>query len=300
MAAVLQLEPRLRVRTRFPDRSRFPGRPGRRLRLIESDRQHRPRPARSHQRAVYRRRRVLAALVGLGLVLTVARAGAALGGSSLATPERLPHVQHVVVEPGDTLWSIAAARRRRVTTCARSSTRWCTSLGDEHRASPARSIVGADALTPTRWRRSDYRALVRCPYCRANDDKVVDSRSAEESASAFGAGASASPAGGGSPPTSGSKRCRCSSASGRSDRAVRRRASSRPGIERSASGRLDDAAVDQLVADVEEELRAMGRRGPERPGRHGRARAAAGPRPRRVPAVRVGLQGLRGPRRLRA
>ena len=75
--------------------------------MIEPDRQPRPRPARRNQRAVYRRRRVLAALVGLGLVLTIARAGAALGGSSLATAERLPHVQHVVVEPGDTLWSIA-------------------------------------------------------------------------------------------------------------------------------------------------------------------------------------------------
>ena len=32
----------------------------------------------------------------------------------------------------------------------------------------------------------------------------------------------------------------------------------RAGIERSATGRLDDAAVDQLVADVEEELRAIG------------------------------------------
>ena len=73
----------------------------------------RPRSARRHQRAVYRRRRVLAALVGLGLVLTIARAGAALGGSSLATPERLPHVQHVVVQPGDTLWSIARRGRSR-------------------------------------------------------------------------------------------------------------------------------------------------------------------------------------------
>jgi hypothetical protein len=105
MAAVLQLEPR------FDD----PVPPVRRLRLVEPerfrpvevDRQFRPRPARSHQRAVYRRRRVLAALVGLGLVLTIARAGATLGGSSLATPERLPHVQLVVVAPGDTLWSVA-------------------------------------------------------------------------------------------------------------------------------------------------------------------------------------------------
>ena len=100
MAAVLQLEPRF-----FEPRPQGP--PVRRLRLIEPDRRHDPRSARSHQRAVYRRRRVLAALVGLGLLLTIARAGAALGGSSLATSERLPHVQQVVVQPGDTLWSIA-------------------------------------------------------------------------------------------------------------------------------------------------------------------------------------------------
>ena len=50
---------------------------------------------------------MLAALAGLGLVLSVARAGVALGGSSLADAERLPHVQRVVVEPGDSLWSIA-------------------------------------------------------------------------------------------------------------------------------------------------------------------------------------------------
>jgi len=102
MAAVLQLEPRF-----GDDLGYVPAQPIRRLRLIEPNRQPRPRPARSHQRAVYRRRRVLAALVGLGLVLTIARAGSALGGLTLATPERLPHVQHVVVQPGDTLWSIA-------------------------------------------------------------------------------------------------------------------------------------------------------------------------------------------------
>ena len=105
MAAVLQLEPR------FDD----PIAPVRHLRpientienTIEKTRQYRPRPARRHQRAVYRRRRVLATLVGLGLVLTITRAGATLGGSSLATPERLPHAQQVVVAPGETLWSIA-------------------------------------------------------------------------------------------------------------------------------------------------------------------------------------------------
>ena len=102
MAAVLQLEPR------FIEPVIEPVPPVRRLRLVEPDRQYRPRSARSHQRAVYRRRRVLAALVGLGIVLAIARAGVMFGGSVLATPERLPHVQHVVVQPGDTLWSLAA------------------------------------------------------------------------------------------------------------------------------------------------------------------------------------------------
>ncbi len=66
-----------------------------------------PRRARRPGRAVLRRRRLLAAYIGLVLALTVARAGAALEGSHLAAPERLPHVQTVVVQPGDTLWSIA-------------------------------------------------------------------------------------------------------------------------------------------------------------------------------------------------
>jgi len=114
MAAVLQLEPRFLdpADPVYPGGGRGPV-PVRRLRLLEpdsvpSDRQYRPRPARSHQRAVYRRRRVLAALVGLGLLLTIARAGATLGGSFLATSERLPHVQQVVVQPGDSLWLIAS------------------------------------------------------------------------------------------------------------------------------------------------------------------------------------------------
>jgi hypothetical protein len=70
-------------------------------------RQPRPRRACRPARAVLRRRRFLAALVGLGLVLTVARAGVALDGPSPVAPERLPHVRTVVVQPGDSLWSIA-------------------------------------------------------------------------------------------------------------------------------------------------------------------------------------------------
>ena len=56
---------------------------------------------------MFRRRRLCAALLGLGLVLTMARAAVAFDGSTLATSGRQPHVQTVVVQPGDTLWSIA-------------------------------------------------------------------------------------------------------------------------------------------------------------------------------------------------
>jgi hypothetical protein len=66
-----------------------------------------PRSRRNRTAAVYRRRRLAAAVVGLGLVAVVGQASAALGGSSLAPVERRPQVQTVVVEPGDTLWSIA-------------------------------------------------------------------------------------------------------------------------------------------------------------------------------------------------
>src|SRR5256885_4478059 len=95
MAAVLQLDP-------FPVDSARPCHP------VGPYRQPGSRSARRPARAVIRRRRLLAALAGLGLALTVARAGAALEGSSLANPERLPHVRTVVVEPGDSLWSLAA------------------------------------------------------------------------------------------------------------------------------------------------------------------------------------------------
>jgi transcriptional repressor NrdR len=98
---------------------------------------------------------------------------------------------------------------------------------------------------------------VRCPFCRANDDKVVDSRLADESASI--------------------RRRRECLACGRRfttyerieevSLLIRKRAGAiepfhaaklRAGIERSATGRLDAPTVDRLVADVEEELRAMG------------------------------------------
>jgi LysM domain len=71
-------------------------------------RQPRPRATRSQSAVVYRRRRLVAAALGLGLVLTAAHAGFALGGST-TTPGRgpHPHMETVVVQSGDTLWTIA-------------------------------------------------------------------------------------------------------------------------------------------------------------------------------------------------
>ena len=98
---------------------------------------------------------------------------------------------------------------------------------------------------------------MRCPWCTIDDDKVVDSRLAEEAAAI--------------------RRRRECLACGRRyttyervedvPLVIRKRsgvtepfdaAKLRFGIERAATGRLDDAAVDELVAAVEEELRAVG------------------------------------------
>lgn len=85
------------VRSSAPVRSARPTTPAPTLRR----RRHRP------SAAVYRRRRVVAAGVVLVLLGVARQAGAALGGTSLATPERHPRVITYVVQPGDTLWAIA-------------------------------------------------------------------------------------------------------------------------------------------------------------------------------------------------
>jgi transcriptional repressor NrdR len=98
---------------------------------------------------------------------------------------------------------------------------------------------------------------VRCPYCHANDDKVVDSRLADDSSAI--------------------RRRRECIACGRRyttyerveelPLVVRKRSGElepfdreklRAGIERAASGRLDAAAVATLVGTLEEELRSAG------------------------------------------
>jgi nucleoid-associated protein YgaU len=71
----------------------------------------RPRPvARRGRRAstaTFWRRRLVAGAAGLAVLVMVGKAGAALGGSPLAVPERRPAIARHVVQPGDTLWSIA-------------------------------------------------------------------------------------------------------------------------------------------------------------------------------------------------
>jgi transcriptional repressor NrdR len=102
-----------------------------------------------------------------------------------------------------------------------------------------------------------YREKVRCPYCRANDDKVVDSRVADEGVAI--------------------RRRRECLACGRRYTTYERvedaplvvrkrsgesepfdRAKLRAGIAYAGTGRLDDSTIDAVVADVEEELRAEG------------------------------------------
>jgi transcriptional repressor NrdR len=98
---------------------------------------------------------------------------------------------------------------------------------------------------------------VRCPYCRANDDKVVDSRTADDGAAIR-------------------RRRECLACARRFTTyerveevalVVRKRSGDREpfdrvkladGLARAATGRLDDAVLDEVVTSVEEELRALG------------------------------------------
>ena len=103
--------PRLQPTT-VPPGPHGPGRP--QLRVLEGGRA----PARLAQQAVYRRRRlvamalVLALVVALTLLATSAVARFAGGAPSAAGGPSTPSAaapSTVVVQPGDTLWSIAAA-----------------------------------------------------------------------------------------------------------------------------------------------------------------------------------------------
>jgi len=85
---------------------RAPARP--RLALVGEPRAA-VRCSRRTTRATYLRRRVLAVVMVLGILVAVGKVGATFGGSPLVTPERPPASQPVafVVQPGDSLWSIA-------------------------------------------------------------------------------------------------------------------------------------------------------------------------------------------------
>jgi len=102
-----------------------------------------------------------------------------------------------------------------------------------------------------------YGGFVRCPYCRENDDKVVDSRVADDGGAI--------------------RRRRECLACGRRYTTYERvdevgllvvkrsgeiepfdRAKLRAGVERAATNRLDTATVDAIVGEVEEELRTQG------------------------------------------
>ena len=104
----------------------MPGPGGTGVPAFPSTRRHAPRGATPRvpraSRATYLRRRVAAVGMAFGLVIVAAQAGAALGGSPLAAPERRPtsavptgaapesaspSVRPVVVRAGDSLWSIA-------------------------------------------------------------------------------------------------------------------------------------------------------------------------------------------------
>ena len=117
MVAVLEAPPRARTAAERRAAARIVplrlvpdygiGSPGVAERVVQVHRRPSPRVTRSKGVAVYWRRRLIAAALGLGIVLAATHAGAALGGSTTTSPERSPHVQHIVVQPGDTLWSIA-------------------------------------------------------------------------------------------------------------------------------------------------------------------------------------------------
>lgn len=70
-------------------------------------------PARVVSPVTYWRRRIAVVVIAVALVLVMARAGAALGGSTPVAPERHPAhssataAESTVVRPGDSLWTVA-------------------------------------------------------------------------------------------------------------------------------------------------------------------------------------------------
>jgi len=57
--------------------------------------------------AMFWRRRIAAVGIAVGMLAVAGKAGAALGGPSLAGPPRSPSTVTYVVQPGDSLWAVA-------------------------------------------------------------------------------------------------------------------------------------------------------------------------------------------------
>ena len=140
-------------------------------------RQPSPRVTRSHSAAVYWRRRLVAAALGLGVLLTAAHAGAALGGTTTTAPERSPHVQQVVVAARRHALVDRRTGSHRTPIRARSSTRSPPRTAAADRAARRRHPVvevmaGADVA-----RIADRRACVRAAPRAISWGDVASARS---------------------------------------------------------------------------------------------------------------------------
>ena len=163
----------------------------------------RPGPARLAQQARYRRRRLVAAVVTLAVLtaifLLVSSATARIAGgdpssaagdptptsAAASTAAGVAAPATVVVQPGDTLWTIAEAVAPdidvRVTV---------DQLIERNGRSPIvpgqeLELPGLVACSPSRLQAAGRVAcsVVRCPGCGSFDDKVVDSRQADDGSS---------------------------------------------------------------------------------------------------------------------
>ena len=214
---------------------------------------HRTRAPPEH-RAVYWRRRLAVVALAVGLVVVAAQAGAALGGSPLAAPERRPAssiaTSKTVVEvtpapatrsgrssrapspvrtrvPGSTSWSRPATAPR----CVPGEVVGSAPLG--RRPSRANVVATARSLT----------TVAACAVRTAGSTTTRwSTRGRPTRARRSGGGGSASPAGGGSPPTSASRKPRSWSRK-RSGAIVSRSTgrSSRPGSSWRSRGSAVDA-----------------------------------------------------------
>jgi transcriptional repressor NrdR len=145
-------------------------------------------PRRRRSPSTYRRRRLVVALLAIALVMSLSSVLGRLGGGPLSAPE--PEIvpaepvasQSYVVQPGDTVWTIARALQpegdlRPVVAPGRP---WRAAAAGRRtpRVALTRAMPGAGEAPP----RGSSVGAVRCPACSSLDDKVVDSRMADDGA----------------------------------------------------------------------------------------------------------------------